>query len=819
MKERKQPYYLILIMPILYAFLSFVAAKLVQNSGIYPSGVETLGHIYKGDMLYKAIGDGDFWRLFDPLWYNGMEAMRYTAPLPLYLLALCQFLAGGNPLSGYLVFVAAIFFVGAISWHYVGFKVGRPFFGSLVGALWFFMPNNLYVLFHEGDLPQALCIALLPLLMYFVYSALREKPWHVWPKLSVYFAVFVLCQPSYAGLVFLAFVVYFVLDAIVSREWLGGARVAFSLVLGCLLAGTWLVPFLVRNCVSKVSMDVLADYFQDMFLSLNPAARFQRGYVDVYFGLAVLLLAVFGGLLSKKKSLPGFWTGLVIFIGTLDISYIVLSHLPGGQVLHMLRFISIALCMVLFSFLIWDTLKKGWVILFAVLLVLDAVPSLPLVIGHLAETQPHEILADYAEWTLVKQAKEITKQRLALVDESALNAMGAYLATGFGEPVAISYGAMGELSATSTNFLQIERALEEGEYPYIFDRCLELGNDTVIVRMDIVGSLEKHPIKNMDAAALSVGYRLVNSNENYRLYQYDIDGNWGTVTEYPAIGIGSATDQLSRQFPAVEETESDNLNDYTFEDLCNYKLIYLAGFTYDDKAAAEELILKLSESGVRIVIAADGIPDDRGSQNQSFLGVVCNGVVFSQGYPDLDTVDGVLETDLFPDGYREWSTVYVDGLDEVWGTVDNVDWELPFYGTVKNDNIIVIGLNLTYYYGLTEDESVGKLLSRTLNISSSDLPKREIVPYHVEYMEDRIVLSSERADLNTAIAYHDGFKASGEVYQRNHLLHVGEGATVIFFTYPYLKWGIVTSMAAAALIVWHTLYRKRLAKSGGKEME
>ena len=73
MKERKQPYYLILIMPILYALLSFVVAKLVQNSGIYPSGVDTLGHIYKGDMLYKAVGNGDFWPLFDPLWYNGME--------------------------------------------------------------------------------------------------------------------------------------------------------------------------------------------------------------------------------------------------------------------------------------------------------------------------------------------------------------------------------------------------------------------------------------------------------------------------------------------------------------------------------------------------------------------------------------------------------------------------------------------------------------------------------------------------------------------------------------------------------------------------
>lgn len=819
MKERKQPYYLILIMPILYALLSFVVAMLVQNSGIYPSGVDTLGHIYKGDMLYKAIGNGDFWPKFDPLWYNGMDTMRYSAPLPLYFLALCQFFAGGSPLGGYLVFVASICFIGAISWLYVGFKVRRPFFGSFVGALWFFMPDNLYVLFHEGNLPQSLCIAVLPLLMYFVYSCLREKAWHAWPKLSVCFAVLVLCAPDYAGLIFLALAVYFVFDAIVSREWLSGVRVALSLALGYLLAGTWLVPFLVRNCVSEVSMDALADFFQDVFLSLNPAARFQRGCVDFYFGLAVLMLAVFGGLLSKKKSLPGFWTGIAILIGTSDLSYFLLSHIPGGQVLQMLRFISIALCMVLFSFLIWDTLKKGWAILFSVLLVVDALPSLPMVVGHLSETDPQEILADYAEWTLVDQAKEITDQRLALVDESALNAMGAYLATGFEGPAAISYGAMGEFCATSSNFLQIERALEEGEYPYVFDRCLELGNDTVIVRMDIVGSLDRHPIKEMDLAASNVGYRLVNSNDNYRLYKYGIDGNWGTVSEYPAIGIGSATDQLSRQFPAVEETQSDNLNDYTFEDLCNYKLIYLAGFTYDDKAAAEELVTKLSESGVRIVIAADGIPDDRGSQNQSFLGVVCNGVVFSQGYPDLDTVDGVLETDLFPDGYREWSTVYVDGLDEVWGTVDNVDWELPFYGTVKNDNIIVIGLNLTYYYGLTEDESVGQLLSRALNISSSDLPKRETVPYHVEYMEDRIVLSSERADLNTGIAYYDSFKASGEIYQRNHLLHVGEGATVIFLTSPYLKWGIVTSIAAAALIVWHALYRKRRAKSARREME
>ncbi len=819
MKERRQPYYLILIMPIFYVLASIVVAKLIQNNGAYPSGVDTLAHIYKGDVLYHSAVNGNVFPLYNPLWYNGMETLRYQAPLPVYLLALCQYFGGGDPMNGYLIFVALLFVIGAVAWLYVGFKVERPIFGAFLGILWFFMPNNLYVLIQEGNLPRSLCIALLPLLMYFIYRYLSKKRWYTFAEIAVCFALVSLCQPSYAGLIVIAFVIYFAVYAVVSHEWQNCVRAMVALALGYLLAGVWVVPSLVRSSSATQTSEVLKDYFQDVFLTINPVARFQSGCVDFYFGLAALLLAVFGMLLSKKKSLPGFWTAVVILIGSSNTLYILLSSLPGGQVLRMLCLISIALCMVLFSFLIWDTLKKGWIVLFAALLVLDTLPSLPLVLAYQSGEKPEDILADYADWTLIEQAKEITKQRLAVVDESALNAMGSYLATGFGEPVAISYGAAGESCATASNFTQIERALEEGEYLYVFDRCLELGNDTVIIRMDIVGNLVDHPIQYMDEAAARLGYRMVNSNDNYRLYQHEMDGNWGTVSQYPAVGIGSATAQISRQFPVVQEMESDNLNDYEFEDLCDYKLIFLAGFTYDDKPSAEALITKLSEAGVRIVIAADGIPDDRGSQNQSFLGAVCNGVVFSQGYPDLDTIDGLLETDLFPDGYREWNTVYLNNLDEVWGTVKNVDWELPFYGTVKNDNIIMIGLNLTYYYGLTKDESIGQLLSHAFDISSDDLPEREIVPYTVAYGQDRITIHAEQADMNTSLAYHDSFKASQPIYAQNHLLYVGAGETVIYLTYPYLGWGILVSLAAALLIIGYTFFAKSQEKRAQKETE
>lgn len=63
--------------------------------------------------------------------------MRYWAPLPIYVLAFCQMLAGSEALSGYLVYVGLILFFGALSWLFIGVKKNRPVFGAFLGVLWF----------------------------------------------------------------------------------------------------------------------------------------------------------------------------------------------------------------------------------------------------------------------------------------------------------------------------------------------------------------------------------------------------------------------------------------------------------------------------------------------------------------------------------------------------------------------------------------------------------------------------------------------------------------------------------------------------------
>ena len=156
MENRKKSYNLILLMPVLFALAAYGIALTVGNSGIYPSGKDTLGHLYQGDVLYRAVQNGDYWPAFDFLWYNGMEMMRYCAPVPVYLLAGCQYI-GGSSMGGFLVFVMFVCFAGAVSWLYVGLKLERPYLGAFLGILWFFMPT-IYVRCFMREICQNLSV-------------------------------------------------------------------------------------------------------------------------------------------------------------------------------------------------------------------------------------------------------------------------------------------------------------------------------------------------------------------------------------------------------------------------------------------------------------------------------------------------------------------------------------------------------------------------------------------------------------------------------------------------------------------------------------
>ena len=284
------------------------------------------------------------------------------------------------------------------------------------------------------------------------------------------------------------------------------------------------------------------------------------------------------------------------------------------------------------------------------------------------------------------------------------------------------------------------------------------------------------------------------------LYHLNVEGTYGTLATYDAIGIGYSSKSLSLAFPNIKETGDGYLDHYSYDYLKQFKTVYLAGFLYDDREKASELVLKLSENGVRVVILADGIPEDPETRSKTFLGVTCNIIQFENGYPILYTRDfGEMDCDLFPRGYSKWITYYLNGLKENLGTISDYSVELAFFGTGQNENICYIALNIPFYYYLTKDANAEKLMNWVMGMESGKLPERTIYPINIEYGPKGMTIDSEVDYINTGLAYHEIFESTDNLYVDNNLLVVEKGRTEIHYAYPYLKRGLL--MTAIGLLL------------------
>lgn len=802
---------------LLFAAAAVLVSIRFYYGGTYPGGGDTMGYLYKAGRVCDAFAAGELIPMYDPFWYNGAELFQYCAPLPIYLLALCKVLAGGDAFYGYLVFAGIVFFVGACGWFWCGERRGRQGLGLFLGMLWFFMPTNLYAFFLEGNLGKTVCIALLPLLFGHLHSFLMQKRWESLPWTIFCFFLMFLSDVGFTLLIGITVGVWMIFYVLLYHHLSKPIQILSGMALAFAMTGIWSYGFIRHNGTAVMSAAEMQQFFQPGLLSLNPLNRMAEGGMQtVYFGAAAFLLALFGIVFSYRESVMGFLTAVILFLCSVTAMYPVMMQLPGREYLLMLSYAPLAVFLILFSFLLWDRMRRPFVIFFSMLLLVDALPSVGHVLGDGSGKIIERRMEEFEEETLLREAKEITGQRLALLDHDALSSMADFLVAGYDHPVKTSMGADPDEAATADNIRQLMEAMENDSYRYLFDRCLELGNDTVLACVSQFGD-GVNGIEDMDAAAAQVGYRLIDSRGDYRLYHMETPDTFGVISDYRVIGIGDAIRAAARDFPAMEETISTDLNDYTFEELSKYDLVYLAGFTYTDKEQAEKLVQRLGENGTRVVIAADGIPIDMHTGIQSFLGIGCYNIRFRNGYPLLYTEDGVLDCDLFPDGHADWKTVYVNGLDQCLGYFDDIGERLEFFGTVKNDNIYVIGLNLTYHYGLTGDKAVEKLLARAMAVDAGQLPERKIVPLEIRYQGDRIEIVSEYDQVNTCLAYHDNMQSTQAFEQKNNLLHVNRGSTTINLTWADIPERCGMSLAGFVLTVVFLcitrLWRRRNAVS------
>ena len=800
MQENKMRIFGIVCGMLISILLATITVLIIKQTGLYPKGYDTMYHIYRGESLFQAVQKGEWYPLYDRYLYNGVQPLRYWAPASVYLLAGLRMFCS-SILDAYLVFVGVLIVISMGGWLRFGWHYKRISLSIFMGVIWFFMPENLRVFFSSGNLPRGLVAALLPWFMFAVIRFLeyakdkKEKQARAFVAVGVWTALLILAHSGQGSIVLLCLLIFLLIYGISQKQGKASCQVILAVLCGYAITGIWLYPSLKGGLVSmgEDNAQVMKNSFQSGWESIQPFLRLENQDA-LYFGLSVLALAMMGMFLAFKEQKAGFVTGVVIFLGTTLSAYKILMLLPFSGMLWMDRFVSVALVFVLISFLQWKRLKPWITITICVLLAVDIVPSLSFVCSpkeEWVEDAQQEIEND-GERLLLDEAKEITTQRIAVLDLSAYTAFAPYYLSGEEPQVMCTFGAAWQSAHTASNVVMLNTAVSEGYYDYLFDRCLELGNDTVYVMVSAMKNGQQD-MELLKEAANRQGYEYVTDNGSNVIFHRETDGGFGTVTEYEGIAIGTSAQYITLRYPTFQETTDSNINHYSLAELASYKKIYLSGFTYDNKEDAEELVRQLAEKGCEIYVDMGTVPAEK-SGLSSFLGCKTATVMLEDDYPHLQYRSEEYQMERFSKENQQWNTVYLVNPENPDGTAVYNEQKLCFSSTVADENIHLLAFNLVYYGITTSDTEAGAFLDQYFGLEEGTLPERSLVPIEVTYSPEGIVIETEAEHVNTGLAYLDSFATDQEVAEENNLLVVEKGVTEIHFTYPYLTEGVILTI-------------------------
>lgn len=755
----------IFIIELLLGLLIASAISLIFYGLHYtPSGHDIWGHLFKTEFLADQINAGNFYPLYSADWYNGIQLYRYW-PIFTYYITGGITLITGNPVISYYIYLGLTFFIGYLGWCLIANREDRKSF-IIIGVLWWFLPDNTRVLFSEGNLARVMITSLLPLFMYFFTYLIEERKRFI-PTVIM---VFLLTNTHFmiTAMCAIIFCIYGFFQGLKKNSWYLGF---LSFICGFLLSGLTLIPGIAGGIVSdgnSASTATMADWSQDLFKSLF---YWDRNFTSLCFGL-FMLLAAFSVLVLSKKGKTGTIIALIFFVLS-DIMFIpLLIQLPLSQVWWMARFAPMCFVLILYEFGFVEC-KRGLITALSLLFVIDTVPM------YSSLHYPDKTDLDYM---LFDEAVELTDSRLGILDESLFSSYPSY-ATYKKVPYVQGWAIQG--ASTKNNIVSATESMRCGWYGYTFKQMIELGCDTVIVNR---GILDKGEAGLMEWAA-EYGYELAWQTDSVYLFDNrGIDSTYGFNITYDGIAIGKSSEYICYMYPQIKKGDSDKITDYSFEELSQYKMIYLSNFEYSDFQNSEEMIKMLSDAGVKIYIDSTHLPINS-IDIRSIFGIESR-FLNTEGFFNLkyDKAQCIAEIPY------EWNATYLATED------DSVElYKSDGIGFMaKKDNITVIGLNLVYLNFENPTDSLKLFLDTVFELRSA-APECEIIPMTYDYDSDKIIIKSDKPG-STTLAYQDNF--DGNVGKEHNLVTVGRGETQILIFYKYFTIGLYTMIFGAATTVF-----------------
>lgn len=778
----------------------------------YPWGSDAWAHLYKGEFLYNAIKNGDFFPRYMSGWDNGIDPFRYWAPLSYYSLALLRFLTGNIFRAFYLLlFLAST--IGSCSWLF--FRNRMSVINTvMLGVLWAVAPYNLLMAFGSGNTPWVLALIFLPLLMFLVIEELDSAKNNRFKQITLIIIVnLIVLSHAMLAAIFLASLVLYILLAYI----LGGTsiiraiRTVMLLSFSLLISAWWLLPSQIGG-VNQISPEAVTEsiVYYSPLVSLNPFLRLSSPET-FYFGLGYLIVAAVAVFQWKSKNAfqqAGTIIGLLIFAITTPSLKPLYNKLPLHHLLWPERFISVAIAFLLLGGIDIGNFKNAlknkriWQLAFSLLLAAIVLTD-SLISTSLIKTRDYPTGID----KVFRQTLTGNGYKAAVLDLSRMGSVPSFLITEKYKREQI-FGAAWQGAQTSQNLMALNAALERGWYSFLFDRLIEMGATHLIVRNDVVK--EKGLFQQ---EAYKFGYLFAVSDNGITTYFRSLKP-YTVTADYKILGIGRFNINLAMMFPEIKLGNYTQVDKYTLPELQKYKTIILSGFNWVSKKEAEALVLAYAQSGGRVVIDLTGVPSDISSNRTSFLGAIAEPVIIDES-PLISLGSKQVRLANLPEENLPWKTFVLEGMDKVSSLVNYYERRRPIegYKVYRNTNIYFVGLNLPFYALLTKDNVVLNMLGELLGTNTGRTIERNIVEFdqmtsnnNKSTIKFRLPNKFGDHDMIVPIAYLDSmnvnFTGPGEVKPGNtHNLVQFSGAEGDYIMNITYNWPPSTKIGGAISII------------------
>ena len=257
---------IVICLPILFPFF---------HSGYFPTHDGEWAVVRLGDM-FRLLRDYQFPARFSGNlnFGYGYPLFNFAYPFPYYLGVLLHFFHIGFITSIKIIFASTVF-ISAIGMYFASSMVWKSkIAGILSSVLYVYLPYRLVDLYVRGSIGESVALALFPWILFFLFRLLQK------PRLginSAFIAVLyslLIMAHNIMAVEFSIFLGVLVLYLLVTRQYKILKQVIYSLLLGILLSGFFMIPALFEKSLITLSKIPIADrslYFVSLSQLIFPS--------------------------------------------------------------------------------------------------------------------------------------------------------------------------------------------------------------------------------------------------------------------------------------------------------------------------------------------------------------------------------------------------------------------------------------------------------------------------------------------------------------------------------------------------------------------